>query len=162
MTPPAVPTPPVTIPLPTRRSTRHLAQYLAADARPGDLIVLEGPLGAGKTFLVRAFCRALGLPSEQAVTSPTFALMQELATPRVPVVHADLYRLNKPGELRDLGLLAARDESLLIVEWGERYIDGLGGDALVIKVSRTPRTATVSATGATASERLRAFSQRYL
>lgn len=151
---------PVTIPLPTRRATRQLARALAADAKSGDLIVLEGPLGAGKTFLVRAFCRALGLPSEQAVTSPTFALMQELPTPQTPVVHADLYRLNNPGELRDLGLLAARDDNLLIVEWGERYVDGLGGDALLVKLSRTPRTAIVSATGATATERLRALAQR--
>ncbi len=117
-------------------------------------MILEGPLGAGKTFLVRALSRALGLPAAEPVTSPTFALVQELSTPNVPLVHADLYRLNNPNELTELGLLSARDHNALIVEWGKPYIDGLGGDALLVDLSRTPREARISATGPTACTRL--------
>lgn len=150
-------TPPLNIALPTRRATRQLARQLSHVVRCGDLVVLEGPLGAGKTFLVRALMRALGLPSSEPVTSPTFSLVQELSTPRLPVVHADLYRLNNPNELTELGLLSARDNNLLIIEWGERYIDGLGGDALLVELSRTPREARLSATGPGAQARLAAL-----
>jgi tRNA threonylcarbamoyladenosine biosynthesis protein TsaE len=144
----------LTVALPTRRATRQLARHLSTVVRPGDLVILKGPLGAGKTFLVRALSRALGLPESEPVTSPTFALVQELATPKLSVVHADLYRLNNASELNELGLLAAREGNLVIVEWGEAYIDGLGGDALLIELYRTPREAKLSATGPSATQRL--------
>jgi tRNA threonylcarbamoyladenosine biosynthesis protein TsaE len=155
------PSPTLTVGLPTRRATRHLARHLAAVVEIGDLLILKGPLGAGKTFLIRALLRALGLPESEPVTSPTFALVQELSAPKMPVVHADLYRLNNPGELTELGLLASRDDNLLLVEWGERYIDGLGGDALVVELSRTPREASVFATGDTSNHRLQELTKRY-
>jgi tRNA threonylcarbamoyladenosine biosynthesis protein TsaE len=114
--------------------------------RVGDLVILVGPLGAGKTFFVRGLARALGLPHSEPVTSPTFALVQELPT-AVPVVHADLYRLTKPEEIEQLGLLQARDTACLLVEWGKPYIGALGGDALVLELTRSPRFAHLSATG---------------
>lgn len=137
---------PLSIELPTRRATLHLAQRVAKQVRVGDLVVLVGPLGAGKTFFVRGLARALGLPSNEPVTSPTFALVQELPT-TVPVVHSDLYRLTKVDEVEQLGLRQARDTACLLVEWGKPFIDALGGDALVVELTRSPRFAHLSATG---------------
>jgi tRNA threonylcarbamoyladenosine biosynthesis protein TsaE len=133
--------------LPTRRSTQKLAQRIAPTLAESDLVILTGPLGSGKTFFVRALCRALGLPPAQRVTSPTFTLVQEHETVP-PLAHADLYRLNGPEQLRELGLDAQRDDGrLLLVEWGEPYIAQLGGDALVLTFVLDPRAALVSATG---------------
>jgi len=121
--------------LSTRRATRRLGTQLAAQLTPGDLVVLEGDLGAGKTFLVRGIARALGVPAETAVTSPTFTLVQEYAA-SVPLVHADLYRLGDPDELIELGLLdrIGRD-AVVIVEWGDRFADALGQEGLWIWLS---------------------------
>jgi tRNA threonylcarbamoyladenosine biosynthesis protein TsaE len=134
-------------PLPNRRTTVRLARALAPLLRAGDLVILDGPLGAGKTFWVRALSRALGLPESERVTSPTFALVQELET-RPPVAHADVYRLASDEDVRQLGLVSMRGEGfVVVVEWGLPYVDVLGGDALVIRLGGDPRHATVSATG---------------
>lgn len=93
-------------------------------------MVLSGDLGAGKTFFTRALCRALGVPSEERVTSPTFALVHEYDA-KLRVAHADLYRLDDVSELAHLGLRDRRAEGyLLVVEWGAPYAAALGGDAL--------------------------------
>jgi len=135
----------LTFALPTRRSTQKLAQLLSPSLAESDLVILSGPLGSGKTFFVRALCRALGLPQAQRVTSPTFTLVQEHDTVP-PLSHADLYRLTGPEQLRELGLDAQRDEGrLLLVEWGEPYIELLGGDALVLTFALDPRRVVVSA-----------------
>lgn len=147
------------IELPTRRSTKLLARRLAAVVEGSDLVVLSGALGAGKTFLVRALCRELGVPPRVRVTSPTFTLVHEHAA-RLPIVHADLYRLERPNEVRELGLEALRDEGrLLLVEWGERFIDLLGGDALRVDLSLEPRRATLSATGPRSAKMLAALGE---
>jgi tRNA threonylcarbamoyladenosine biosynthesis protein TsaE len=139
-----------TFPLPTRRRTIQLARRLAALLRPGDLVVLKGDLGAGKTFFSRALCRALGVPPSIPVTSPTFTLVHEYEG-RLRVAHADLYRLRAEDELAELGLRALRgDGAVLLVEWGEPYLAALGGDALVVELVLTrqgPRIARLSATG---------------
>lgn len=136
--------------LPNRRSTKKLAQALAATLGAGDLVVLSGPLGAGKTFLVRALLHALGLPAGEPVTSPTFALVNEYAL-GIPVVHADLYRLDDDADVEELGLRDVRRRgATLLVEWGERFVDTLGGDALVVTITLAagaPRRARLSATG---------------
>jgi len=133
--------------LPTRRSTQKLAQLIAPALADSDLLILTGPLGSGKTFFVRALCRALGLPSTQRVTSPTFTLVQEYETVP-PLAHADLYRLTGPEQLRELGLDAQRDDGrVLLVEWGEPYVELLGGDALLLAFALDPRRVVVSATG---------------
>ena len=143
--------------LPTRRATTHLAGRLAPLLAAGDLIVLSGELGAGKTFFTRALCRKLGLSERVRVTSPTFSLVHELAT-QPPMLHADLYRLEKARDVRELGLLERRDEGqLLVVEWGEPYVDQLGGDALVMELSTQPRVAKLRATGARSSAVLADF-----
>lgn len=118
-------------------------------------MILKGDLGAGKTFFVRALCRALDVPARVAITSPTFTLVHEIDA-RLPIQHADAYRLAGASELEALGLRDARaNGALLLVEWGEPYIDVLGGDALVIDFALSaagrgdvaPREAHVSATG---------------
>jgi len=145
--------------LPTRRATIHLARRVAERLGPGDLLILSGPLGSGKTFFARALCRALGLPAHVPVTSPTFTLIHEFDT-TPPSAHADLYRLQSAPDVLRLGLDAQRDEGrLLLVEWGEPYLELLGGDALVVRFSLDPRAAELLATGPRSERALGALSQ---
>lgn len=145
------------IPLPNRRATKLLARAIARSLSPGDLLVLSGALGAGKTFLVRAVCRALGLPAAVPVTSPTFTLATEYQTVP-PIVHADLYRLATTRDVNALGLLEQREEGrALFVEWGGPYIEALGGDALVVEIDVSPRAATIRSTGRVSAERARSL-----
>lgn len=116
--------------------TIALAERLAAVLRGGELIVLEGDLGAGKTFFSRALARALGVPPTIAVTSPTFALVHEYPEATPPLLHADLYRLGSVDELEDLGLSErVGTEWTLVVEWGERFVDALGDPSLLLRFS---------------------------
>jgi tRNA threonylcarbamoyladenosine biosynthesis protein TsaE len=138
------------VPLPTRRATVRLARAVASALGPGDLVILSGDLGAGKTFFTRALCRALGVPREEPITSPTFTLVHEHAG-RIPIAHADLYRLGDEEELAQLGLRDRRGEgALLVVEWGAPFEAVLGGDALriTIELSRSgARGARIEASG---------------
>lgn len=142
------------LPLPNRRATRLLGRAIATVVRPSDLYVLEGPLGSGKTFLVRVICRALGVPPDVRITSPTFTLVHEYPA-RIPVCHADLYRLTNPSEVLALGLLERRDEgAVLLVEWGAQHAGLLGKDAVMIEISVEPRAATLRATGPESARRV--------
>jgi tRNA threonylcarbamoyladenosine biosynthesis protein TsaE len=133
--------------LPTRRATQLLAVLLAPHLEPSDLVILSGPLGSGKTFFARALCRALGLPRATRVPSPTFTLVHEHETVP-PLSHADLYRLSSVEQVRELGLDAQRDDGrILLVEWGEPYVQALGGDATQITFALDPRRAVLSSTG---------------
>ena len=116
----------------SRRDTTRLGAAIARALEPGDLVVLAGDLGAGKTFLARAIARGLGVRG--TVTSPTFTLVQEYATKRAPLLHVDLYRLRESKtpleqEIARLGLRERRTEgAILLVEWGEDAVGALGGD----------------------------------
>jgi len=135
------------LPLATRRDTRRLARALAGALLPGDAVVLTGSLGAGKTFLVRALCRALGLHTSVRVVSPTFTLIRELPT-QPPIAHADLYRLVDPEQTRELGLLELRDRGrVLLVEWGEQHAEALGPDRLSLSILLGPRRVSLHADG---------------
>jgi tRNA threonylcarbamoyladenosine biosynthesis protein TsaE len=103
--------------LENEQATELVARHLAERISPGDIIALSGPLGVGKTALVRAMLGALGHRGE--VPSPTFAIVQPYEDLEPPVWHVDLYRIDDPEEIAELGLDAA-DEGVLIVEWPER------------------------------------------
>ncbi len=140
------------VPLRTRRETLRLARRLGSTAAPGDLLILEGPLGAGKTFFARAFARAAGVDRDERVTSPTFALVHEHETPRGRLLHADLYRVGAAAEARELGLREARGEgAVLVCEWARRWHEALGPDGLVVDIALGRdgvRTAEVTPLGA--------------
>ena len=108
---------------------------LAPLLRVGDVVTLAGPLGAGKTSIARGLLAALGLPGE--APSPSFAIVQPYAPPetRLPVLHVDLYRLDDPGEVEELGLDDARLDSALLVEWPERAGAGAWPDALALTLA---------------------------
>jgi tRNA threonylcarbamoyladenosine biosynthesis protein TsaE len=103
--------------LPDAAATARLGADIAAVLRVGDVVALEGGLGAGKTTLARAIIAALGYEAE--VPSPSFAILESYEPPalRLPVVHADFYRLAHPDEARELGLDEYRDLAALLAEW---------------------------------------------
>lgn len=102
------------------RDTEKLAQELAAKLSPGDIVLLEGSLGAGKTVFARALIRALADDPALEVPSPTFTLVQTYDTPHGSVAHFDLYRLEDPEEVYELGWEDAQAGSIVIVEWPQR------------------------------------------
>lgn len=118
-------------------ATEAVGNRLAAIVRPGDIITLSGPLGAGKTSIARGLLAALGLEDE--APSPTFAIVQPYAPPetRVPVMHVDLYRIENPDDLDELGLDEAQADSVLLIEWPERA-PGRWPDALALSLDFAP------------------------
>jgi len=112
----------IVVDLPDPAATDALGERLAAILRPGDVVALEGPLGAGKTALARATVRALTDPAEE-VPSPTFTLVQVYQAPAGPLYHFDLYRLEAPDQAVELGIDDAFAEGISLVEWPDR----LGG-----------------------------------
>ena len=145
--------------LESEEATEGLGAALAGALEVGDVVVLEGDLGAGKTFLARAVARGLGVPEEVPVTSPTFTLVNELPG-RVPIVHADLYRLDHPDELVELGLLPRLGaDAIALIEWGERFEEVLRPD-LMIRLAlsgETARAATIEAKSERGARILRAL-----
>lgn len=109
-----------TIDLPDIAATGALAQRIAEGLRPGDVVALSGGLGAGKTTLARALIAALGHEGE--VPSPSFAIIELYEPPavRLPLVHADFYRLEHPDEVEEIGLDDYRQGAALIAEWPEQ------------------------------------------
>ena len=107
--------------LDSEEATRALAEAVARILEPGDVVGLEGGLGAGKTTFTRAAVHGLGVPEEVAITSPTFALLHQYHG-RVPIAHADFYRLDDELELEELGLDELLEEGAVIfVEWGRKF-----------------------------------------
>jgi len=98
-------------------ATRVLAAGLGALARRGDVVVLAGPLGAGKTTFAQGFARGLGV--EGPVTSPTFTLVRQYPCALGQLVHADLYRLDSLAEVEDLGVTELVEDGVALVEWGD-------------------------------------------
>jgi tRNA threonylcarbamoyladenosine biosynthesis protein TsaE len=119
--------------LPELSATEALGARIAAVLRVGDLVALEGDLGAGKTTLARAILAKLGVTEN--VPSPTFTLVQEYETPELTIRHFDLYRLEKPSEIVELGLDDALLEGAALIEWPERAGGLLPDDRLHVALS---------------------------
>jgi tRNA threonylcarbamoyladenosine biosynthesis protein TsaE len=98
-------------------ATEELGALLGSRIRSGDVIALSGPLGVGKTALARAVIRSLGHSGD--VPSPSFAIVQPYEEVEPPVWHVDLFRIENPGEMDEIGLDSA-DDAVLVVEWPER------------------------------------------
>ncbi|MEL7252713.1 MAG: tRNA (adenosine(37)-N6)-threonylcarbamoyltransferase complex ATPase subunit type 1 TsaE [Pseudomonadota bacterium] len=114
--------------------TERLASALAPRLRPGDTMLLNGPIGAGKSHFTRAAILQL-LPVPEDIPSPTYTIVQTYLTPRAEVWHADLYRLSDPGEIHELGLLAAFEEAICFVEWPDRLGPNAPASALTLTLS---------------------------
>jgi tRNA threonylcarbamoyladenosine biosynthesis protein TsaE len=116
-------------------ATRELAGRVAGLCRPGDVVLLVGDLGAGKTVFAQGFAAALGVPGP--VTSPTFALVRHYRcgpdSPVAVLIHADVYRTGSVDEVADLALAElVEEDAVALVEWGERAAPALGASALEI------------------------------
>lgn len=134
------------IELPNLAATEALAAAIAALARPGDAILLEGPLGAGKTTFARAFLRVASSDPQLEVPSPTFTLVQSYDTRIGTVHHFDLWRIDDPSALHELGWDAARSD-IVLVEWPERLGTLRPTDALTMAlhlIGTTHRRAVLS------------------
>ena len=112
----------VSLNLPDERSTIAAGMALSTALRPGDVILLSGDLGAGKSTLARAIIREL-LGSDEPIPSPTYTITAEYETPRGRVVHADLYRLSGPEELDEIGLIDGFSDAITLIEWPDRLGD---------------------------------------
>lgn len=145
----------VALHLPTVDDTEALGTALAGLLKPGDLVVLDGPLGAGKTALARGLGRGLGVAG---ITSPTFVMARIHRGGRIPLVHVDAYRLTGLDDLDALDLDASLDESVTVVEWGAGVVESLAAEHLVIHLARSEidetRTASLHPHGATWHARL--------
>lgn len=120
----------------------QLGARLAEVLRAGDLVVLTGPLGAGKTTLTRGLGAALGARGQ--VSSPTFVLARTHPTTAGPdLVHVDAYRLSDPVELDDLDL--DWDASIVVVEWGRGMVDGISDSVLDVEITRATGAADAAA-----------------
>jgi tRNA threonylcarbamoyladenosine biosynthesis protein TsaE len=128
--------------LPTLADTHDFGARLAGILRPGDLIVLTGPLGAGKTALVQGIGR--GLDVTGAVVSPTFVIARVHRGP-LPLVHVDAYRLRHLAEVDDLDLDVDLADAVTAVEWGAGLVEQLSDARLEIALSRAPDTERRSA-----------------
>ena len=127
--------------------TQRLAEIVAAHVRPRDMIVLAGEMGTGKTTFTQSFGRALGITD--LITSPTFNLLHNYGSGRMSLHHADLYRLERTGELEDLGLDELQDSGgVIAVEWGDIVGDELG-DALVLRFAHADETVDTDVRGVT-------------
>jgi tRNA threonylcarbamoyladenosine biosynthesis protein TsaE len=130
--------PMVEVAVATAAQMRALGERLAGVLRPGDLVVLSGSLGAGKTTLVQGI--GTGLNVRGQVASPTFVIARvhpPLAGGRASLVHVDAYRLHGRLEVDDLDLDATLADSVTVVEWGEGLVEGLAQDRLDVEISRS-------------------------
>jgi tRNA threonylcarbamoyladenosine biosynthesis protein TsaE len=125
---------PLVLALPDERATQSLASRIAARARPGDVIALSGPLGAGKTSFARAFIRARFGAAEE-VPSPTFTLVEIYSGEGPPVWHFDLYRLDRPEDAWELGIEDAFADGISLIEWPERLGPLLPAERLLIALA---------------------------
>ena len=136
-----------TITTQSEEETAAVGRELAATLSAGDVLLLYGDLGAGKTAFVRGLAEGLGVSRDQ-VSSPTFTLIQEYRGGRLPLFHVDLYRIEDPREFDELGLDEIAEDGVLAIEWAERLprppqdavrvsIEHAGDDERTLTVGRT-------------------------
>lgn len=124
---------------PSPAATHEIAAAIAGLVRAGDLLVLAGEMGSGKTWFTKGFAAALGVTDH--VTSPTFTLVHSYRGGRLPLHHADVYRLDRMSEVADLALAELLEESatgkggVVLVEWGDAVAAALGGDYLEVRLA---------------------------
>lgn len=150
----------MTLPARTAAELQAVAERLGRLMQAGDVLALTGPLGAGKTTFVQGVARGLGVPADRHVASPTFALVNEHPG-RVPLVHADLYRVADARELEELGLTDAFDRAAVAIEWLDRFPDAAPPERLEIAIdvaADDSRTLTFRPRGARAAALLSALS----
>ena len=116
----------------TAEATRAFGAAIGRCAEPGAVVLLQGDLGAGKTVVAQGVGRGLGVPS--TVNSPTFVLINEHLGGRLPLRHADLYRIDDPISIAELGLDEAALGGVLLVEWPERAGEALPEDHLLVRL----------------------------
>lgn len=124
--------------LPDLASMETLGRRIAAKLRPGDVVAVSGPLGAGKTTLARAVVAGCGHAGE--VPSPSFTILETYPDCTPPLVHADFYRLESPAEAAELGLHEYRESAVLIAEWPER-LGGFAGEPGCLAITLEPEAA---------------------
>lgn len=144
------------------RDTRELGRRLGELVRAGDLVVLAGPLGAGKTVVAQGIGAGLGVRGP--VTSPTFVLARVHRGGRLPLVHVDAYRLGSVEEVDDLDLDADLPASVTVVEWGHGLVEQLADAHLLVRLDRSDetdiRTAELTGSGGDWAQRLAALTSR--
>ena len=143
----------LTVTAATAAETQAIAERLGRLLAPGDVLALVGGLGAGKTTFVQGLARGMDVPPDRHVASPTFALVNEHPG-RVPLVHADLYRIEDARELAELGLTDAFDRAAVAIEWLDRFPDAAPAERLEIAIvfaDGDARTLTFTPIGARAT-----------
>lgn len=124
----------LTLTLASPDQTADAARLLARNLDAGDVILLEGPIGAGKSHFCRHLIKSI-LSTPEDVPSPTFTLVQSYETERGPLWHSDLYRIQSTYEIEELGLLEAFEDAICLVEWPDRLGDLSPPSALTIRLS---------------------------
>lgn len=119
----------------TTKETIELGQKLGTLLRAGDVLVLTGDLGAGKTQLTKGIAAGMGV--EDDVTSPTFTIQMVYDGKEMPLYHFDLYRLDDPDQLDDTGLFdALESDGPCVIEWGEQFVEQIGDERLDVFLTR--------------------------
>jgi tRNA threonylcarbamoyladenosine biosynthesis protein TsaE len=124
--------------LATASDTHEFGRRLADVLRPGDLVVLDGPLGAGKTALTQGIGAGLGVAGR--VVSPTFVIARVHQGGRIPLLHVDAYRLGSLAEVDDMDLDVAIEDSVTVVEWGAGLVEQLTEARLEVSIERAPES----------------------
>lgn len=147
--------------LPTPEATQSLGRRLGELFFPGSIIALIGPLGAGKTFLVRSIGEGLGVPDSRVISSPTFVLIQEYAGGRLPIYHFDTYRLKNVADFVELGVHEYFEgNGVCLIEWADRVTAVMPAEYLTIMLTVTgesSRSMTLEAHGQRYEEMLDAL-----